>query len=392
MGYKMIIDEMREHLESCLIPFWKSLRDNENGGYYGEVDYNLKINKRAVKGCILNSRILWFFANAYTVLKDESLLDEAGHAFHFLKDSFYDNENGGVFWSVSYNGDPDDTSKHTYNLAFAVYALSSYYEVSNDLEAYELAFDLFDLIEKNCTDQFGYKEAFDIYFNEVNNDKLSENGVIAQKTMNTLLHIMEAYTELYRVAPMLKVRRRLEWILTTFAEKVYNHEKRRLDVFFDSKMKPIIDIHSYGHDIEAAWLIERAALVLECHSFLVKMSPIISTLTEEVYRVAFDGTSVSYEAENSHINERRVWWVQAEALTGFMHGYKREPHRGEYQEAVQKLWSFITNYLIDKRPFAEWYSEVDKNGKNIPGNSIVDMWKCPYHNGRMCLEVLFHFE
>ena len=124
-------DEVKEHLLKTIIPFWKALRDHEFGGYYGWMDHQLRLDKKAVKGCILNSRILWFFSNAYTLLKDESLLDEARHGFSFMKEHCMDRENGGIFWSIGYDGKPEDTTKHTYNQAFAIYALSSYYEASS---------------------------------------------------------------------------------------------------------------------------------------------------------------------------------------------------------------------------------------------------------------------
>lgn len=384
----MLKEEMRAHLIDTLIPFWKGLRDNDNGGYIGEVSYDLKVLPKAEKGCILNSRILWFFANAYTLLKDESLLDEARHAYNFLIEHFLDTENSGLYWSVSFNGVPSDTSKHTYNQAFAIYALSSYYEASGDCEALKLAFDLFLLIEEKCTDEFGYKDSFNEFFNETLNDKLSENGVIAEKTMNTILHLLEAYTELYRVSPNNEVKYRIEWILSFFAEKIYNPRLSRLEVFFDTEMNSIIDIHSYGHDIEAAWLIDRAVQVINNCSYFIRMNPITAALTNEVYNQAFDGSSLSYESEEGIINENRIWWVQAEALVGFLHGYKREPHRSEYKEAVQNLWQYIKDYLIDKRKNSEWYAIIEKNGNIIPDIPIADQWKCPYHNGRMCFEVL----
>ncbi|MCL2254945.1 MAG: AGE family epimerase/isomerase, partial [Lachnospiraceae bacterium] len=255
-------------------------------------------------------------------------------------------------------------------------------------EAIKLARDLYRLIEDKCTDKIGYLEAFDEDFNPIPNDKISENDVIADKTMNTLLHIFEAYTEFYRVFPSEGVGRRLEWILSTFAEKVYNPDRRRLDVFFDTEMKPIIDLHSYGHDIEAAWLIDRGVQVLSNRSYFIRMNPITATLTHEVHDKAFDGSSLSYEAVKGEVNETRVWWVQAEALVGFMHGLKREPHRTEYKDVVNSLWAFIKDYLIDGRVNSEWFSEVNSNGKPDMELPLVDMWKCPYHNGRMCFEVL----
>ena len=381
-------EEIQNHLVKDIIPFWKNLRDDENGGYYGWVGYDLKVDKKAVKGCILNSRILWFFSNAYTMLKDPSLLDEADHGFAFMKQYCMDRENGGIFWSIQYDGKPEDTTKHTYNQAFAIYALSSYYEASGKEEALDMAKELFHIIEGKCTDEIGYKEAFDKEFHEIENDKLSENGVIAEKTMNTLLHVFEAYTELYRVAKLPEVGERLHWIMETFAHKVYNPELHRQEVFFDKNMKSILDLHSYGHDIETAWLIDRGVEVLGDPKMEELLSPITRDLTAQIYKVAFNGHSLANECEKGVVNTHRIWWVQAETVIGFLNGYQKDPSKKEYLEAAEAEWQFIKDYVIDKRSGSEWYWEVDEDGKPYPNRPIVEPWKCPYHNGRMCMEVM----
>lgn len=384
----MMVEEVKEHLLHTIIPFWKNLRDNEHGGYYGWLGYDLALDKKAVKGCILNSRITWFFANAYTLLKDESLLDEAKHGFAFMKDYCFDKENGGIYWSITYDGKPEDTTKHTYNQAFCIYALSSYYEASKDEEALAMAKELFHIIEEKCTDEVGYLEAFDREFHLIENDKLSENGVIADKTMNTLLHVFEAYTELYHVSKDAEVKKRLEWILDTIADKIYNPKLHRQEVFFDKNYNSILDLHSYGHDIETAWLLNRGVDVLGEEAYQKKMGPIIDDLTAQVYKVAFDGHSLANECEKGVVNTHRIWWVQAETVIGFLNGYQRNPEKKEYLEAAKSEWQFIKDYVIDKREGSEWFWEVDENGKPYPDRPIVEPWKCPYHNGRMCIEVI----
>ncbi len=384
----MMVEEVRKHLTDCIIPFWKGLRDDENGGYAGYMDYDLNVDKKAVKGCILNSRITWFFANAYMALKDESLLAEARHGYEFMQKYCVDQEKGGVYWSVDYKGTPEDTTKHTYNQAFSIYALSSYYDASKDEGALKTAMELFHIIEERCMDEIGYKEAFDREFREIENDKLSENGVIADKTMNTLLHVFEAYTELYRVSGDGAVKKRLMWILDTIAEKIYNPALHRQEVFFDREMNSILDLHSYGHDIETAWLIRRGTDVLGDDTYTEKMLPIILDLTSQVYRTAFDGHSLANECEKGVVDENRIWWVQAETLIGFLNGYQLAPEHTEYLEGARSVWSFIKEHVIDKRPGSEWFWDVNKEGKSVSGKPIVEPWKCPYHNGRMCLEVI----
>lgn len=383
-----MIEQVKEHLMKVIIPFWKALRDEEYGGYYGYMDFEGNVDRKAVKGCILNSRITWFFANAYKLLGGESLLAEAKHGYEFLKSGCIDRKDGGVFWSLAYDKEPVDTTKHTYNQAFSIYALSSYYEVTKDEESLRFADEIYRLIEEKCRDDGGYLEAFDREFHPVSNEKLSENGVIAVRTMNTLLHVMEAYTEYYRVTGRMDVKEKLLWILDTVADKLYNPVKRRQEVFFDSDYNSLIDLHSYGHDIEAAWLIDRCVEVLGDKEYQRKMAPVTKALTEQVYQSAFDGHSLSNECEKGVVDTDRVWWVQAEAVVGFLNGYEKDRTKQEYLEAARDIWKYIDTYLVDKRPGHEWFWLLDKAGNPYHEKPIVEPWKCPYHNGRMCLEVI----
>ena len=147
-----MVTTVRNHLVEDIIPFWKNLRDDKYGGYYGYLSFDHELDKKAVKGCILNSRILWFFSSAYTLLREESLLDEARHAYDFLRGKCIDKINGGIYWSMTYDAKVADGTKHTYNQAFAIYALSAYYEASGNEEALELAMELFNIVENICKD------------------------------------------------------------------------------------------------------------------------------------------------------------------------------------------------------------------------------------------------
>lgn len=390
--------ELKEEFIGHMIPFWKGLRDREYGGYYGLLDYDLKLDKHADKGCILNSRIMWFFSRAYSFFKKADYLADAKQAYDFFVRHFCDGKEGGVYWSVSYDGEPADDTKHTYNQAFAIYALSAYYEASGDRDALKKAYQLRDLIETKCRDEYGYLEAFTVDFRPASNEKLSENGVMASRTMNTLLHVLEAYTELYRVDRDDSVKRNICEILNIFRKKVYNPEKKRLEVFFDMDYNPLIDLHSFGHDIEAAWLIDRAVSVIEEVNGIYDMRDITGALTSRIYSVVYPEFhteklidrvmgGVPAESENGVVLENRIWWVQCEAMIGFMNGYQEKRDRIEYLEAVNDIWKYIRKYMIDSRPGAEWYSEVDMNGKPVK-LPVASQWKCPYHNGRMFLEIL----
>ncbi len=384
-----MLEEVKKELTGHIIPFWKGLRDNEYGGYYGLLDYDLKLDKKAVKGCILNNRITWFFSNAYMFLKDETLLDEARHGYEFLRDHCLDRKNGGVYWSMSYDGKPVDTTKHTYNQAFCIYALSSYYDASGDKQALEEAYRIFDIIETKCRDEGGYLEAFDEEFRPASNEKLSENGVMADRTMNTLLHVFEAYTELYRVDRNELVADKLRWMLDCFADKIYNPELHRQEVFFDHEYNTLIDLYSYGHDIETSWLIDRGLEILGDKAYAGKLAPITADLARNVKKVAFDGHSLANECDKGVVNTDRIWWVQAETLIGFINAYQKDESQTDFLEAARAEWDFIKNFSIDRRPGSEWFSGVAADGSPDPKKrEIVEPWKCPYHNGRMCIEVL----
>ncbi|MCR5216708.1 MAG: AGE family epimerase/isomerase [Lachnospiraceae bacterium] len=382
-----MVEEIEKEFCEHVIPFWKGLRDQEYGGYYGLLTMDLELHKKAVKGCILNSRILWFFANVYETFQDPTALSYAAHAAEFLKKYCVDREYGGVYWSVGYDGTPEDTTKHTYNQAFAIYALSAYYGVSKDEESLALAYDLFHRIESTCRDDQGYLEAFDRRWNPSGNDKLSENGVEAKRTMNTLLHVMEAYTELYRVDQSPKVKKILEEILSLIATKIYEPKKKRLGVFFDENYHSLIDLHSYGHDIEAAWLLDRTTDLLKEEIWEQRMTPIARTLEETIYQVAFDGHSVVAECCEGEVNPLRIWWVQVESMVGFTNAYEKTKNP-KYRQCVEAIWDYIKTYLIDPRPGSEWFSEVDAQGHPSTGKPIVEPWKCPYHTGRMCFELM----
>ncbi len=379
--------EFQSHLQDKLLPFWENLRDQEKGGFYGWLDSDLQLDKDAIKGCILNSRILWFFSNAYLSTKDESLKLYADHAYAFMKTYCVDHERGGVYWSLYADGTPEDTTKHTYNQAFSIYALSSYYRAFGVKEALELAGQLVEIIETKCFDAYGYKEAQDAAFGPADNDKLSENGVMADRTMNTLLHVLEAYTEYYLVTKEGKVGEKLRWMLDLVADKIYNPTLHRQEVFFDNDMNTLIDLHSYGHDIETAWLVDRTLEVLGDEAYISKLSPICRDLEEQIYKVAYNHHSLANECERGVVNTWRIWWVQAEAVVGFYNAYQKTGDE-KFKAAAEDIWQFIQTKVTDQREGGEWFWYVTENGEPGLEKPIVEPWKCPYHNGRMCMEMM----
>ena len=383
----MLSLRVRDNLEHCILPFWKDKKDPEYGGYYGLLDFDLNLDKKAVKGCILNSRILWFFSSYYGMTQDEEILPYAEWAYRFFKEACYDKEYGGVYWSMTYNGEISDGTKHTYNLAFAVYALSAYYRVTGREEALTYALRLFGTIETKCRLGDGYGESYTRVFVPNENEKLSENNVIAEKTMNTLLHVLEANTELDRVSGERRVRDRLMWAANEFYDTVYHPDRHRLEVFFDAGMHSLIDLHSYGHDIEAAWRLDQALEVLKDEALTAKLAPMIMDLTEEILRIAIDDGALMAECENGVNLTTRIWWVQCEGIVGFYHAWEKTGEE-RYLAAAEAVWEYIEKYLIDGRPGSEWLSEVDANGLPESRKPIIEPWKCPYHNGRMCMEII----
>lgn len=385
----MNVKVFQQHLENNIIPFWNNMEDTENGGFFGYADFEGNPDKNSDKGCILNSRILWFYSATYRLLNKRELLEKADHAFDFLTKYFYDSRYGGVFWSVKADGTPEDTTKHTYNQAFAIYALSVYYQASGKKEALDLAYGIYRVIENRCRDEEGYFEAFSRDFSPVSNEKLSENGVMAERTMNTLLHLLEAYTELYRADEFYAIGDSIRDILRIFKFRVYDGEKEICRVFFDKSYHSLIELESYGHDIEASWLIDRACRVLDDKAYYAEMLPVIKNLADGAYKNGLDtlGCAMNNECERGTVNEKKVWWVQAEAVTGFYNAYQNQPEKSEYLRTSEKIWDYIQEYVVDKKT-GEWIENISPDNTVKQGQALAHAWKCPYHNGRMCIEMI----
>ena len=302
-------NQFRKELQERIIPFWQGLKDEAFGGYYGLLDFDLKLDKQAVKGCILNSRIRWFFSSAAKCLKDESLLKDAEHAYRFMVEHCVDQELGGVYWSVNYDGTVCDDTKHTYNQAFAIYALAAYARATGKQEPIQLAWKIFDIIESKCRDEGGYLEADTRDFKPASNDKLSENGVMATRTMNTLLHVFEGYSGLYQATKDARLEARIREMMDIFVSKIYNYDLHRQEVFFDADYNTLIDLHSYGHDIESAWLLDWGCSLLEDEELNAKVIPIFTEMAQNVYEKAYHGAGLYNECERGVDDKKRIWWV-----------------------------------------------------------------------------------
>lgn len=374
-----------------ILPFWMQLKDEKYGGFYGMVNYDLQIDKNSVKGGIATARLLWSFSAAYRVLKKTVYLDLAKHAYQFLTEKIYDKEYGGLYWMVDHQGEPVDTRKHIYAQSFGIYALSEYYRVTKDLKALALAKKLYLIIEKQGYDfkNNAYLEEFTRKWDFKPNEMLSENNVLADLTMNTHLHVLEAYTNLYRVWPEESLRVCIIRLLKTFINQIYNPKIKHLQVFFDSQWNSLIDLQSYGHDIEASWLIDEAMQVIgwEHSDFLDMIKEIADCII--TCAVMEDGSLIN-EKEGDQIDFTRIWWVQSEALVGFLNIYERTGQQRFFCH-VQRLWDYIEKNFIDQRKGGEWFWSIEADGRPTP-RAIVEPWKTPYHNTRACLELIERLE
>ena len=382
----MLKNELRQHLENKILPFWMNLADEENGGFYGYMDQDLKVDKAAHKGCILNSRTLWSFSTAARVLGEEKYIPYARRALDFME-RFEDMEQGGVYWSVTADGQPLDKTKHTYCQAFAIYGLSAWVRLTGDQKALDKAMALFHVIEEKCSDEGGYGEAFKPDFSPESNEKLSENGVMAGRTMNTLLHVLEAYAELYRANPDEEVRRAGVVCLERFLHVMYNPVARRQEVFYDREYHPLLDMQSYGHDIEGSWLLWDAVEALIPEAERAPYREMCCGLAASVYERAWTDHGLKNECVNGEVNELRIWWVQAETMLGFDNAYRLTGDE-KYRQAVADEWQYIQKVIVDPREGSEWFWCTGEDGVPTPGKPIVEEWKCPYHNSRMCLRLI----
>ena len=383
--FSSMAKEMENHLHKVILPFWENLKDEKHGGFVSYVDSRLRPAPESVHGCILNSRILWFFSRAYRLTGEKRLLEMADWAYRELL-RMIDLENGGLFWSIWPDGAPADTTKHTYNQAFAIYALSAYAEATDKTGALSQAALLFDMIEARMRDADGYLEAFTAEFKPAGNDKLSENGVEAARTMNTLLHVLEGYTELYRVGRAPTVRKKLCEILGIWEKHMWNPEKRRQEVFFDSGYRSLIDLHSYGHDIETSWLADRTLEVIADDALTSRIRPKLMEMAAEILEHAFTPDGLPAECEAGKVDGTRVWWVQAETVLGFLNAWQKTGEE-RFFDAAQAQWTFIRRRIVDPRRGSEWFWSVDAAGKPAD-KPLAEPWKCPYHNGRMIFEVM----
>jgi len=385
--------QVKEELTNNILPFWAGkMRDEKQDGFYGQIKGDGQLIPAADKGGILNARILWSFSSAYLQEKNSLYLEMANRAKYYILNHFFDPEFGGTYWTISFDGRPVDSKKQIYSQAFFIYAFSEHYRASGDKTSLQKAIELFRIIEKYSFDQElnGYFEAYSRDWVLLEDLRLSEKDENEKKTMNTHLHILEAYTNLYRVWKDDELEKQLRNLILIFTEKIFNQKTFHLDLFFDENWKTKSTIVSYGHDIEASWLIDEAARVLGDEELLANVQKICIKIAEASCEGLQSDGSMVYELDKGHLETDRHWWVQSEAVVGFLNAWELSGDK-QWLEKAEKCWEYISKNLID-RVGGEWFWSIADSGIPNWSGDKAGFWKCPYHNSRMCLEVMMRAE
>ncbi|MGL6171315.1 MAG: AGE family epimerase/isomerase [Vibrio sp.] len=374
-----------------ILEFWLGLQDNQQGGFYCYADFVGKIDPQHNKAVLLHSRILWTFSAAYRILGDDRYLQAAQHCYQFIIEKALDQQHGGVFWLLDKNGNVVDSQKHIYNQGFAIYALSEFYLASGDPQALAVAMSLFELIESHAFDATfgGYREAFDRTWDPIENQLVCDTaeGVLAEKSMNTHLHVLEAYTLLHQASQDPRVASQLAALSQIMAEKVVN-DTLHYGLFFTRDWRCVSQDISYGHDIEGTWLMDAAAQQLSDAQLAAKIVAQSSAMAQITAQQGIDRDGAIFnELREGHLLDcDRIWWVQAEAMVGFFNAYQKDRRPQQLANALG-CWTIIQHQLKDHLN-GEWYWKVNRCGQPYRNTAKVEPWKCPYHNGRACLEMI----
>ncbi len=380
-------DELIQELDQILNWWQTYTTDNVNGGFHAKVD-NYNQVQEGEKGLVLNARILYTFSSAYLLKQDAGLLTIAERAYQYLIDHFYDKTNGGFYWSVASDGVILDGKKQVYGQAFVIYGLSEFFKASHNSSALELARETYQLIDKYSFDavHLGYIEAHSETWGVLNDVRLSEKDQNDKKSMNTHLHVVEAYANLYSVWQDESLKKAIESLLDNFKQQILDLETFHLRLFFSEIWEPKSSMISFGHDIEASWLLLEAA---EFVGYEVGFYKDLAIEVAEVTRknvAKHGGLLYEYDNVSQHWVNEYHWWPQAEAMVGFFNAWQLTNNH-IYLEQSLKTWEFVKNYIKD-REFGEWFWGVDGNLNPMKNQDKAGFWKCPYHNGRACIEII----
>ncbi|WP_434481719.1 AGE family epimerase/isomerase [Paenibacillus glycanilyticus] len=387
--------EMESELIDNILSFWlKHSLSEQDGGFIGRMTNDLKVQATADKLLVLNARLLWTFAAAYRRYKTPDYLEVADRAYRYLMDRFYDREHGGFYWLLNDKGEPVQTKKQIYGQAFVIYAFSEYVRACPNDEVLQQAVRLFEQIERYSYDPEykGYIEALDCNWQETEDLSLSSTDLNEKKSMNTHLHVLEAYTNLYRVWPVEQLRKKQAELIVTMIEKIVDEQSGHFKLFFDEQWHSKSHEISYGHDIEGSWLLLEAAEVLGDEPLISRAESVALAMAQAVYEegVDTDGAVVNEAGPNGWTDTDKIWWPQAEAVVGFLNAYQLSG-KEHFLQAAYRTWRFIDRYIVDKAN-GEWFWKVNQAGEPSLEAMKIDSWKCPYHNGRMGFETLERLE
>ncbi|MGE5421116.1 MAG: glycosyl hydrolase family 95 catalytic domain-containing protein [Chloroflexota bacterium] len=387
-------DELEVNLTGNILPYWtEKMVDAGNGGFYGRINVNDQVFPEEDKGGILNARILWTYSAAFRVTGDTAYLRLAKRAKDYILAHFIDKQYGGAYRTVKFTGEPSDTRKQTYTQSFFIYGLAEYARATGDKEALDAAKSIFECFEKYAYDQEynGYFEVFTRDWKRSRDRLIGEKSDADEKTMNTSLHLMEAYANLYRVWPEEKLRGRVVNMVEIFLNKIIDKNSFHLINFLSRDWNTTSSIDSYGHDIEASWLLCEAA-------GLVNEPELMNKVQDAALRIA-DAASEGLQPDGSMIDEKdnatgevrrtRSWWPQVETVVGYVNAYELTGNQ-KYLDFAIRNWDYTDEYFVDHKN-GGWYTSVNEDG--TPGRGDKGgFWVCPYHNSRMCLEIMERVE
>lgn len=387
--------EFRQELIAIADWWAKYAVDHEQGGFYGEIDVNNKPVTHASKGVILNARILWFFSEAAQEIDNPVYRSCATRAYDYLVAHFFDKEHGGVYWELDAAAAPINTRKQVYAQAFTIYALCAYYQLTGDAQALARALECFNLVEQYAIDREreGYLEAFTREWGVIEDLRLSEKDLNYPKSQNTHLHILEAYTTLHQAHPAAEVKAALKYNIEMFDKYMIDRNTHHLRMFMDLEWNDFSPGYTYGHDIEASWLIAKALESLGDDAYTAALTPTLIKIAQVTVNEAIgpQGQVIdSYDFATRTTNVDTVWWVQAEALVGFLYAYVTTGDE-QYYNAAENAWQFIKTYQID-RQHGEWFWMSSVDGQDTAAHYKVGFWKCPYHNGRAMMEAIRYLQ
>jgi mannobiose 2-epimerase len=374
-----------------ILDYWiNNTQDIAEGGFYGKIDNKNQVIPGSPKGSVLNARILWSFSAAYNLTGKKEYLALAERAFQYIIDYFIDKEYGGVYWTVDHLGNKLDTKKQVYASAFTIYALSEYYKVSRHENALNEAIGLFNiLVDKSFDrDKTGYMEAFTEEWQPINDLRLSAKDANEKKTMNTHLHVLEGYTNLYRVWPDERLKEQTTILLHDFLDHFIDPQTGHLNLFFDEDWNRRSTLISYGHDIEAAWLLLDSAGAINDNDLVERLKRSATKISEATLQGldADGGLWYEYEPAKDHLVKEKHWWVQAEAMVGFFNTWQITGDE-QYLDVSVINWDFVKDKILDKKN-GEWFWGVNENGQVMVAEDKAGLWKCPYHNSRACIEII----